>query len=67
MKKTTLLMLFLLIQVHIFAQERTITGKIVDETGTPLIGASIQSKGTTTGTISDMNGTSYIFLCWLFS
>jgi TonB-linked SusC/RagA family outer membrane protein len=38
------------------AQSKTITGRIVDEKGDPIIGASIIEKGTTNGTISDMDG-----------
>jgi len=39
------------------AQNKTVTGKIVDsKDGSPLIGASVVSKGTTTGAISDVNG-----------
>lgn len=33
-----------------------ITGFVLDETGEPLIGANILIKGTTTGTITDING-----------
>ena len=36
---------------------KTIRGTIVDTGGLPVIGASISVKGTTQGTISDMNGT----------
>ena len=35
---------------------RKLRGTILDTNGTPVIGASISVKGTTTGTISDMNG-----------
>jgi len=38
------------------SQNRTVTGQIVDESGEPLIGVSIQIKGTTQGTITDFNG-----------
>lgn len=38
-----------------FAQ-RTITGTISDETGEPLIGASVLIKGTATGTVTDFDG-----------
>ena len=37
-------------------QDRQITGIIVDNTGMPVIGANILVKGTTNGTISDMDG-----------
>ncbi|MEG1523088.1 MAG: SusC/RagA family TonB-linked outer membrane protein [Bacteroidales bacterium] len=35
---------------------KTITGKVVDEKGEPLIGVNIQVKGSSTGTISDYDG-----------
>lgn len=38
------------------SQEVRITGKISDAAGEPLIGASIIEKGTTNGTLSDMDG-----------
>jgi len=34
----------------------TVKGKIVDENGEPLIGATVQQKGTTNGIVTDMNG-----------
>lgn len=37
-------------------QKRKITGRITDESGEPLIGVSIQLKGTSTGTITDIDG-----------
>ncbi len=37
-------------------QGRTVTGLVVDETGEPLIGVSIQIKGTTQGAVTDLNG-----------
>ncbi|MDR1919413.1 MAG: SusC/RagA family TonB-linked outer membrane protein, partial [Tannerellaceae bacterium] len=36
--------------------DKTLTGVVLDETGTPVIGANIIQKGTTNGTISDMDG-----------
>ena len=38
------------------AVPRTINGQIVDDTGEPLIGASILVKGTTVGTVTDIDG-----------
>ena len=39
-----------------YAQGKTITGKIIDSTGEPVIGASVLVKGTTNGVISDIDG-----------
>lgn len=38
------------------AQERTVSGTIVDETGLPLIGVTVQVTGTNRGVISDFDG-----------
>ncbi|HSO78105.1 MAG TPA: carboxypeptidase-like regulatory domain-containing protein, partial [Bacteroidales bacterium] len=38
------------------AQERTVTGKVLDDTNAALPGASVVVKGTTIGTASDING-----------
>ena len=35
---------------------KRITGKVIDNTGEPVIGASVTVKGTTNGTITDMDG-----------
>ena len=37
-------------------QAKTITGKVVDVAGEPIIGASVLVKGTTNGTITDFDG-----------
>ncbi len=39
-----------------FAQERTITGTVVDEDGLPLPGVTVLIKGTNTGTQTDFDG-----------
>jgi TonB-linked SusC/RagA family outer membrane protein len=39
-----------------FAQTKTIKGKVVDIVNQPVIGASVQIKGTSTGTITDVEG-----------
>ena len=39
-----------------FAQTQKITGTVVDEFGDPIIGANIRVVGTSTGTITDING-----------
>lgn len=38
-------------------QQQKVTGTIVDEAGEPLIGVSVQVKGTTIGTITGLDGT----------
>lgn len=56
--KKRIYLLFLLLFVGIgiaFAQTR-VEGSVVDETGEPVIGASIQIKGTGQGTITDLGG-----------
>ena len=40
----------------LFSQQRTVTGKVVDDTNAALPGASVVVKGTTVGTASDLNG-----------
>ena len=40
----------------IYAQNRTITGKITEEDGTVLIGANILIEGTSSGTVTDFDG-----------
>lgn len=40
----------------VFAQNRVITGKVTDESGTPLQGVSVTIKGTKTGTSSNATG-----------
>jgi hypothetical protein len=39
-----------------FAQNRQVSGTVFDNSGAPLPGASVQLKGTTTGTITDTDG-----------
>ncbi len=43
--------------VFVFAQNKTITGKVTDDNGNPLSDVSIQVKGTKVGTVSLANGT----------
>jgi len=39
-----------------FAQQKTITGKVTDKSGSSIPGASIVVKGTSTGAVTDMEG-----------
>jgi len=49
-------MLVLQLQQKVFAQERTITGIVLSQDNTPIVGASVLIKGKTTGTQTDPNG-----------
>ena len=52
-----LLCLFLVtVAGNAFAQERTITGVVIDDTGVPLPGVTIMIKGTSTGTQTGYDG-----------
>ena len=51
-----LLALLLLLPGQSFAQNLRVTGKVLDELGEGLIGAGVVVKGTTNGTITDMDG-----------
>ncbi|MCD8041738.1 MAG: TonB-dependent receptor [Tannerellaceae bacterium] len=51
-----LLMLVCFIPFGIYAQTIELTGQVVDRDGEPVIGANIKIKGTTTGTITDLDG-----------
>ena len=48
-------LLALIVTISVYAQELTLKGVIVDETDTPLIGATIQAKGNTTRAITDFD------------
>ena len=54
--RTTLGILVLLFCFHHVHAQVTITGKITDESQEGVTGASVRVKGTTLGTISDING-----------
>ena len=56
MKRLSLVLSLLLFSAFSLMAQRTITGKVVDNNKEPLIGASILVKGTSTGTVSDLDG-----------
>lgn len=58
MKKSLLLWLFMAMgMLHVMAQTRTVTGTVTDaRDGSPLPGATIRIKNTTTGTVTDVSG-----------
>ncbi|MDR0893744.1 MAG: TonB-dependent receptor [Prevotellaceae bacterium] len=57
MKNCLLFLLTLFMSSHLMAQQHIVTGRITDAgDGSPLIGAAVQVKGTSTGTITNING-----------
>ncbi|GET21153.1 SusC/RagA family TonB-linked outer membrane protein [Prolixibacter denitrificans] len=57
MKKVFILTFLVLVATLGFAQERNVQGTVTSaEDGSPIPGVSISVKGTTTGTITDVNG-----------
>ncbi len=56
MRKMMFLLVFLIGLAQAFAQEKAITGKVVDENGAVLPGATVLLKGTTKGAVTDING-----------
>lgn len=56
MLQNGLLFCALLLAGGLFGQQREVSGTIEDAEGTPLIGATIQEVGTTTGTVTDFDG-----------
>jgi len=52
----SMVLLMVMLSGMAFAQQKTITGKVTDETGAPVPGATIIVKGTSTGIVSDMDG-----------
>ncbi len=57
MKRKLLLWLFgLLLTVQMYAQNRTISGTVKDAKGEALIGVNVTGKGTTIGTVTDIDG-----------
>lgn len=55
-KALTLIALAMLVITSVMAQNKQISGVVIDEKGEPIIGASIQVKGTSLGTITDFDG-----------
>ena len=55
-KFTTVLMVFLLSAVQLFAQNRTVTGKVTDEKGAAVAGASVTIDNTSKGVVTGTDG-----------
>ena len=55
MKKLLAIVSVLLFATSLLA-EQTVTGRVLDTEGEPMIGVSIQVKGTSTGTLTNLDG-----------
>jgi TonB-linked SusC/RagA family outer membrane protein len=51
-----LLAMAMLLVINSFAQSRTVTGTVTDENGNPIPNASVQVKGSSRGTVTDLKG-----------
>lgn len=56
MRSLIITILFALIVPSVFSQSFIQKGEVVDETGEPIIGASVLEKGTTNGIVTDIDG-----------
>jgi len=54
--RALLLILLAALSLNLSAQNITVTGSVKDKNGEPVIGASVTEKGTTNGTMTDING-----------
>ena len=57
MKKHLLALTLVVLAMASAVAQRAITGKVTDKSGGPLIGASILVKGTSSGSVTDVDGT----------
>lgn len=51
-----MLMVLMMLPASAFAQLRTVTGTVTDETGEPLIGATVKVAGTSIGAVTNIDG-----------
>lgn len=56
LKRLSLMLLIFLSVTIVTVAQRTITGTVTDDAGESLIGASVLLKGTTSGTVTDIDG-----------
>ena len=56
MKRIILLFSLMLSFTVLFAQQKSVTGRVTDENNEPVPGANVVVKGTTIGTVTDMDG-----------
>lgn len=62
MNKLSLVLVLVLGVLCTTAAQRTITGTVTDDAGEGLIGASVLAKGTTSGTVTDIDGNFELFV-----
>src|SRR5690554_4627201 len=55
-RKLFYLIFGLLCSINLLSQNIEVTGRVIDEVSNPIIGASVLEKGTTNGTVSDIDG-----------
>jgi hypothetical protein len=55
-KKSFFLFFLLLLCAGVSIAQTRVSGKVIDENGDPIIGATIQIKGTGQGTVTDLDG-----------
>lgn len=55
-RKALLMVSMMVISTVVFAQKTGISGVVLDESGEPYIGATVMVRGTTTATITDLDG-----------
>ena len=55
-RKLTMFLALFFIGIGLAVAQTRVRGVVVDETGEPVIGATIQVKGTSQGTVSDIDG-----------
>ena len=56
MLKRILFLLFAVCSLAVYGQNEEVKGKVVDDINDPLPGVSVSIKGTTRGTITDVDG-----------
>ncbi|MFY9172426.1 MAG: carboxypeptidase-like regulatory domain-containing protein, partial [Petrimonas mucosa] len=55
-RKLTMFLTLFFVGLGVITAQTQVRGTVVDETGEPVIGATIQIKGTSQGTVSDIDG-----------
>ena len=62
MTKICFTLFFFLCSLAVFAQKYKVAGKVLDEKGNPLAGASVIEKGTNNGTVTNGNGIYFLMV-----